>query len=239
MNPKTFSETDLYRPLHDYLVAQGYTVRSEVKGCDIAAVKDGELVLIEMKKSITLGLITQAVARRQITDSVYVAVPRPSNMRRWVGRSKDLQGLLRRLELGLILVSLDRRKPEIEIRFHPAPFQNRKRRTERRAVLEEIGRRSGDFNQGGSCRQKLVTAYRENAVRIACLMADHGPMSPGQLRELGTGDKTLDILYKNVYGWFDRIGRALYALSPRGRSDLDHSPELVQRYLSPPSPPVD
>ena len=30
-------ETDLYRPVHDYLVKQGYTVRSEVRHCDIAA----------------------------------------------------------------------------------------------------------------------------------------------------------------------------------------------------------
>ena len=37
-------------------------------------------------------------------------------------------------------------------------------------------------NLGGSSRRPLVTAYRENAIQIACYLADSGEMEPRQLR---------------------------------------------------------
>ena len=227
---KTISETDLYRPLHDYLVEQGYTVRSEVKNCDIAAVKDGDLIVIEMKRALNVPLLAQAVQRQKITDSVYVAVPRPSNKRKWMGGSKGVQDVLRRLEVGLIFVSPNGRKPQVEIMFHPLPHERRRRKSAHRAVLQEIERRSADFNEGGSCRRKIVTAYRENAVQIACYLAETGPASPKALRALGAGPKTLSILYRNVYSWFERADKGVYALSAKGRIELAQYPELVEHY---------
>jgi hypothetical protein len=104
------------------------------------------------------------------------------------------------------------------------------------AVIEEIGRRSGDFNVGGSTRRPLVTAYRENAIQIACYLADSGEMSPRQLRALGAGPKTLSILARNVYGWFSRVGRGLYAVTPKGREVLSKYPELIRHYRALPAP---
>lgn len=227
---KAISETDLYRPLHDYLVKQRYTVRGEVKNCDIAAVKDGDLIVIEMKRALNIPLLAQAVQRQRITDSVYVAIPRPSNKRKWNGESKGVRDLLRRLEVGLILVSPNGRRPKVEVVFHPLPFERRRRKSVHRAVLEEIERRSADLNEGGSCRRKIVTAYRENAVHIACCLDALGPSTPKALRALGTGSKTLSILYRNVYGWFERVDKGLYALSAKGRTDLAQYPEFVDRY---------
>ncbi|MCP4244022.1 MAG: hypothetical protein GY772_26015 [bacterium] len=66
----TLKETDLYPPLHDYLVAQGYTVRSEVNDCDVTATKDEDLIVIEIKRSLNLTLLAQAARRQRITDSV-------------------------------------------------------------------------------------------------------------------------------------------------------------------------
>ncbi len=221
---KITAETDLYRPVHDYLVEQGYTVRSEVHHCDIAAVRGEDLVVIEMKRSLTLGLLTQAVERQKITDSVYVAVPRPSNMRTWNARTRSLQRLLKRLELGLILVSIGPARPGAEVVFHPIESARRKQKRARRAVISEIGNRIGDFNQGGSTRRKLVTAYRENAVQIACCLVEHGAMSPKDLRALGTGDKTLAILRNNVYSWFERVSHGVYAVTSRGRAEIGQVP---------------
>jgi hypothetical protein len=34
-----FRESDLYAPVRDFLAAQGYTVRAEVKHCDVVAVR--------------------------------------------------------------------------------------------------------------------------------------------------------------------------------------------------------
>ena len=70
-------ETDLYKPVYDYLVRQGYTVHSEVKNCDITAIKGEELIVVELKTSFNLKLLAQGAKRQRIADSVYVAIPVP------------------------------------------------------------------------------------------------------------------------------------------------------------------
>jgi len=233
---KKLAESDLYPPIRALLLAQGYTVRGEVLDCDVAAVRpapeggDGkeELVIVEIKLSLSLDLLIQAARRQRITDAVYVAVPRPPKGI-WTRRWRGIKHLLRRLELGLILVSFSSKKPPVEIVAHPVPFSRQKRKSKRRAVLREIAGRSGDFNRGGSAGRKLVTAYREQAIRIACVLERYGPLAPRQLRALGTGEKTLAILYNNVYEWFERLDRGLYGLRPGGRAALGEWPALVGR----------
>jgi len=223
---RTLTEADLYEPIARYLSELGYTVRGEVMDCDIAATRGDELVAIEMKRSFSTALLVQATKRQRMTDSVYVAVPRPKRGRQWNG----FRHLLRQLELGLIFVSFGRRKkPRVEVVFHPVPYQRQKRKRVRRAVLREMEGRSGDFNCGGSTRQKIVTAYRENAIQIACYLDAMGPMSPKQLRDLGTGSKTLSILYSNFYGWFERVDRGVYALRARGREELGEFGDVAGR----------
>ncbi len=87
--------------------------------------------------------------------------------------------------------------------------------------------RSDSYNRGGSTQRKLMTAYRENAVRIAALLDAKGPLAPRALRELGTGPKTQSILANNHYGWFERIERGIYDISARGRSALADYPDLT------------
>jgi hypothetical protein len=226
------TETELARPLTRYLSAQGYTVRSEVKDCDIAAVRGEELLIVELKTALNISLLAQAANRQRLTDSVYVAIPRPSNKWKWWNQSRSVRHLLRRLELGLILVSMDPGKPPVEIVFQPLPFTRRRRARSRKAVLEEIRNRTGDFNTAGSRRTKLVTAYRESAIRIACFLRARGRLSPRSLRAMGMGPETQGILSRNVYGWFERLERGVYGLSARGCEELAGYPELAERYLA-------
>jgi hypothetical protein len=224
------AETVLYDPVRDWLVANGYTVRAEVRDCDVVAVRGDELVAIELKTTLGLALLAQAARRQRHADSVYVAVPRPSNRGRWLARARDTLHLLRRLELGLLLVAgRGRRGPAVEVVLHPLPFQRRRRAAERRAVLTEVAGRSGDYNRGGSSRTALVTAYREGALRVACGLEHLGAAAPRSLRALGTGERTLAILSDNVYGWFERVARGVYRLSPRGAAALADYPALVPR----------
>ena len=225
------AETDLYAPVVAFLEAQGYTVRGEVNGCDLVAVQGDEIIVVELKRTLNLVLLAQAVQRQSITPSVYVAIPRPPNKGVWRRRMRDQLAVLRRLEIGLLLVSIDSRKPSVDVVSHPEPMAPRQRHPRKRAILHEVARRSGDYNIGGSCRRKLVTAYRENAIQIAsCLLALDGPQTPRALRALGTGKKTLSILHRNVYGWFERVERGLYALTERGREELAQYPELAELY---------
>src|SRR5271166_630733 len=219
-------ETDLYGPVRAFLERQGYTVRSEVLGCDVAGRRGDDLVMVELKRALTTDLLVQATRRQRTTNSVYVAVPRPRGAGRG-GRWRGLLHLLRRLELGLLIVSFSGRRARVQAVLHPLPFERRRSARGRRAILEEMAGRSGDHNQGGSVRSPLVTAYRENAIYIACGLERNGPLAPRALRALGTGPKTLSILRSNVYGWFERVGYGVYALSAQGRSDLPRWPELV------------
>jgi hypothetical protein len=93
-----------------------------------------------------------------------------------------------------------------------------------------MAERSGDFNTGGSCRRKIVTAYREAAIYIACLLESCGPLSPRQLRALGTSPKTHSILYSDFYGWFERVARGVYALRPQGQAELRQYSGVARRY---------
>ncbi len=224
------TETDLARPLSDWLSAQGYTVRSEVKDCDIAALRGDELLIVEIKKSLNLALIVQAAERQRMTDRVYVAVPRPANKWKWWRENRGVFHLLRRLELGLILVSPS--NPGVDVVFPPKPLVRRRRAPSRRAVVAEIAGRLADFNTAGSNRTPLVTAYRESAVHVACALRGRGGMAPAELRRLGTGPKTQSILRNNVYGWFERLDRGLYRLSERGLRELKDYPELTRHYGS-------
>lgn len=226
---RVLREADLYPPLRAYLETIGYTVRAEVNGCDVAAVKDGELVVIELKRALNVSLLVQAVERQRATDSVYVAIPRPKGGA-WTRQWRGVRRLLRRLEIGLIFIAPRSRIRRVEIVLHPGPSAKRKQTKVRRAMIEEMAGRSGDFNTGGSTRRKLVTAYRETALRIAKLLDTQGPSTTRALRAQGTGPKTTPILYDDVYGWFRRVARGTYELTEQGRAALIEYAELTARF---------
>lgn len=226
-------EVDLYKPVKEYFTQQGYVVHGEVNECDVAAVKEQELVLIELKLSLSMDLLIQAAKRQRLTNEVYVAIPRPKlnfRSKKW----KDTCHLVRRLELGLILVSFLGDNAQAEIVFHPASFDRKKSmqrsKKKRVAMLTEIEGRLGDYNVGGSSQTKIMTAYKENCIHIACCLLQLGPLSPKSLRKMGTGEKTLTILNKNYYGWFDKIQRGIYMISDTGKSELHEFPVFFSHY---------
>jgi len=222
-SPRTLlREEDLYGPVRDLLVAQGYSVRGEVRGVDVLAVRDAETVVVELKTTLNLDLILQAVDRQRLVDSVYVAVPRKGRAigtRRWT----RLLHLLARLEVGLILVSPTTLAASVVV--ESVPFDRTRShdagKRRRQALLKEFAGRTGDRNIGGVNRRKLYTAYREMALEIARLLAQEGPCKVRRLRELGADpDKVMGILRNNHYGWFEHAGHDLYALTDKGRAEI-------------------
>jgi hypothetical protein len=220
-------ECDLAGPIQDHLEANGYTVRSEVRGCDITALKDDELIVIELKKGFSTDLLIQATDRQKIADSVYVALPAEGDMAkrdRYAKRWRGIEHLLKRLEIGLIVVTFPDdadAPPVVEIVLHPVdPPKPRRSPKVRRALLREIAGRSANYNVGGSTGRKLVTAYREQAIFIACCLERFGPLTPAKLRAMGASAKTQSILLRNVYDWFDKVDRGIYHLRPRGRDEI-------------------
>lgn len=217
-------ETDLYPHIKAWLEANGYTVHAEVGDCDIAAVKDGNLSLIEIKKAINLDLLLQVVRRQRADAAVYAAIPAPrTGGRPWRERMR----LLRRLEVGLILVYLDSALPRVELMFHPIQQKRVKSRAATNAFIREIAGRSKDLNVGGRNTGKLHTAYREDALAVAVCLDILGPSAPAALRKIGACAKTGEILRANHYGWFERLGVGKYGLATKGRQALVEYADLA------------
>lgn len=226
-------EVDLYEPIKTFFTEQGYDVYGEVNDCDVVAIKEEELVIIELKLRLNLDLVMQATKRQRLTDQVYVAIPKPNyslRSQKW----RDICYLMRRLEVGLLVVSFKTNEEQVKVIHHPAPFDRVKSmqlsKKRRNSLLAEIEGRTGDFNIGGSNKLKIMTAYKENCIHIACCLLQHGPLSPKALREIGTGEKTSRILNKNYEGWFDRVERGIYIISDKGNSELKEHPEMVEYY---------
>lgn len=225
-------ESDLYQPIQKHFHKQGYQVNGEVNDCDLTAMKEGELVIVELKLSLNVELLIQATKRQRLTDLVYIAIPKPKRLRskRW----NDIRHLVRRLELGLITVSFTTKTPKLDFAIHPEAFDRKKvmrnSKKKRAALVKEIEGRSADYNVGGSNKTKIMTAYKESCIHIACCLEKHGPMSPKNLTKLGTGDKTPSILQKNYYRWFERVKRGVYQITDFGREEMQKYPELVSYY---------
>ncbi len=238
ISPQSFRETDLYPPVKRYLEYQGYTVRGEVRDCDVVACKADHVIVVELKRALTTLLLIQAVDRQSVADAVYVAVPRPirANDTHWRG----IRRLLQRLELGLLFVSEKSGDHAVILVQQPVAPASRaagkKAKRARTALLEEFHGRSSDHNSGGSSGRPLVTAYRERAVRIARVLRQHGPQSTRQLRAaFGTGKQTTSILYRNVYDWFAPVARGVYGLTDKGRADLEQFHFITDGRTSDPS----
>lgn len=229
---------DLYAPVKRLLQAQGYTVKGEVKGCDVVAVRGEEPpVVVELKRTLTLSLVLQAVDRLAVTDAVYLAVPASAPLLR--RRDPRLTKLLRMLGVGLVAV--DATAQHAWVVRDPGPYAGpRVSRQRQRRLLGEFAARHGDPQAGGADRTRgLLTAYRQRALVLARHLAAHGP-SPAREIAAAVGDpKARAVLYRDVYGWFSRPQRGVYALTPVGRDALAAwDARLAEDPTRPPSAPA-
>ncbi len=87
----------------------------------------------------------------------------------------------------------------------------------RSRLVEEHRRRQGDPVAGGGTRKPIMTAYRQQALACAAAMAA-APQRPRDLKP--SFPDAQKILRRNVYGWFERSARGVYALTDTGRSAL-------------------
>jgi hypothetical protein len=212
------AESDLYAPVKAFLEKQGYVVKGEVRGCDVVAVRDGVPLVVELKQRVTLELILQGVDRLALADAVYLAVPVPPARSRGVSPwDRRVVKLCRRVGLGLMTIS---KRGRVEIVAEPVPYAPRKNGPKAAALLAEHARRTGDPNLGGTTRIKIVTAYRQEALRLARAMADGAPRRPRDLKDPADAPNAGRILRDNHYGWFERREKGVYALTEEGRKGL-------------------
>ena len=213
-------ESDLYLPLKQLFESQNYEVKGEVHDCDVLAVRGSEApVVVELKLSLNLNVILQAVERRALTPNVYIGVPRGCAVLR--RRRRHVIKLLRMLGLGLVVIDSTRERAGATVLLDPGTYRPRESKPRRARLLGEFARRVGDPNLGGKDKRTgVMTAYRQRALNIAEHLREHGPVKAASVaRSLGDV-KARDVLYRDVYGWFERVSVGVYGLSPRGRQEL-------------------
>ncbi|MEP3295636.1 MAG: DUF2161 family putative PD-(D/E)XK-type phosphodiesterase [Pseudoruegeria sp.] len=213
----TIFETDLYAPVKSFLEGQGYEVKSEVGSVDIVAIRGEDTpVLVEMKTAFSLTLFHQGVARQSISDVVYIAVPRGRG-KRFQSSLKSNVSLCRRLGLGLLTVRLS--DDFVEAHLDPAPYTPRKSKPRLARLLREFSRREGDPNKGGT-KGGIVTAYRQDAEKIATYLAQNGPARGQDVARATMVERATAVMAANHYGWFERVERGIYTLTPAGKTAL-------------------
>lgn len=231
---ESIKESDLYLPIKDYLESLGYDTKGEVKSCDITAVKEDELIVVELKKGFTLDLIYQALERQKYADGVYIAVPLPKKGY-MDSRYNNMLYLCRRLEIGLIFVGFSiKGKPQIDVALPPTPVKAvRRSKKKRLAVITEHNGRTGSVNTGGVTRRKIITVYKEQALQIAALLNENGAMKAADVRKATGVEKTSTILNRNFYKWYEKaedLGncKTTYKITQEGKCALKEYYNLLK-----------
>jgi len=213
-------ESDLYLPLKSYLESQNYEVKGEVNDCDVVAMRGDEPpVIVELKLSINLTVILQCVDRLSLSSKVYIGIP--AQCKTLKRQHKQIIKLLRMLGLGLIAINPDPKKSNVSVILDPSEYKPRKSKHRKERLLGEFEKRIGDPNLGGVDRRKgLMTAYRQRALAIAQLLQNDGATKASQVASKLEDPKARDVMYSDVYGWFDRVSQGVYDLSPKGRLEV-------------------
>jgi hypothetical protein len=215
-SPEVAVETSLYLPVKRFLEGLGYTVKGEIGPCDLVGLREGDpsvVVIGELKMSFNLELILQGVDRLSLGDEIWLAAQLSA---RGKGRESDprYRNLCRRLGFGLLGVS---KSGDVAVLVSPAAPTPRKDPRRRSRLVDEHKRRQGDPAMGGGTRKPIMTAYRQQALACAAAMA----VEPKRPRDLKPScPDAQKILHRNVYGWFERSGRGVYALTEAGRGAL-------------------
>lgn len=210
-------ESELYPPVKKFLEQQGFEVKGEVKSCDLMAVRDEDFLIVELKLHFNLTLVLQGVERQKLTPNVYLAIERPKNTfsKKW----RQVIGLCRRLGLGLLTV-VGSGAHEVKAICEPEPFHPRINYKRRKMLNAEFAGRTGDANTGGISKQPVMTAYKEEAIRIAAFLRRNGASHLKEIREEADSAKAASILQKNFYGWFVREAYGVYNLTAEGHAAL-------------------
>ncbi|MGA0351401.1 MAG: DUF2161 family putative PD-(D/E)XK-type phosphodiesterase [Acholeplasmataceae bacterium] len=210
-------EKDLFKPIKYFFETMNYEVKAEVKHMDVVIKKDEQFAAIELKTVLNITVIAQAVKRQSIVDTVYIAIPKPTKQVLSSKTMKDKITLLKRLSVGLLLVDADKNQVDIYLEPLVYPIKRHKKRLVR--LKEEFNQRQLSINTGGASRTKIMTVYKEHALIILHALKET-PKTAKIIKKEVAFNKVYPILYKNYYGWFQRLGQGLYALTPLGKKAL-------------------
>ena len=88
-------------------------------------------------------------------------------------------------------------------------------------LLREFERRVGDPNVGGVPGGGRLTAYRQDALRCALHLCAQGPTKASEVARAVGVPRAARLMRDDHYGWFERVERGVYALTPAGETGLE------------------
>ena len=210
----TKRETDLYPAVKAFLEGQGYVVKSEVGAADVVALRGAEPpVIVELKLGFSLTLVHQCVARLSVAEEVYMAVERGKG-KRFQKSIKDMTRLCRRLGLGLMTVRI--KDALVQVHCDPGPYVPRKNTRKQGQLLKEFAGRVGDPNDGGQTRVGLITAYRQDALKLALYLFEAGASKGADVARETDVSRATTMMRDDHYGWFEKVEKGVYGLTPKG-----------------------
>lgn len=233
MDGGEWKENHLTNAVGEYFTELGYTVRHEVKNCDVVAWKEQAsgktIIIVETKLTFNLKLLYQAVNRLELSEEVYIAFLRPTNLGRrsnW----KNIKKLTGQLGVGILLITGKKDFPLIQLAKRPH-VNKRKINLRRRQSLEKelIGRKvSGQ--EGGIRQTKILTAYRELSISLAVYLKKYGEERTKNLYLKGFPKSSGRILLNNHYNWFIHKGRGLYDFDSNKMKEIKMSFNACWKY---------
>jgi hypothetical protein len=224
--PNKLQESDLYLPIKNHLQKLGFEVKGEIKDCDIVAKKGEQLIIIELKLSLNITLLLQAVDRFSLADIVYIAIPKQCTL--YKKQSKQIKKLIKRLGIGLIIVDIQKTAQYVEVVFDPQDYRPRKNKHKQSALLKEFTLRIGDTQKGGSTRAKAgLTAYRQRCIRVAEYLNKQPTAKGADIKKAIGEEQATQFLRNDYYGWFEKIERGVYQLSEKGKQELPEWLETI------------
>jgi hypothetical protein len=238
------SEEQLYGPVKAFLEGQGYEVKGEVRGCDIVARReDEEPLIVELKTGFTLPLVFQGIERLAITDQVYLAVgvaTKPAANSLWRRERRGILKLCRRLGLGLLAVHepVGTQPALVEPLVDPVPYRPRRDRKRQGLLLKEFAHRVGDPNTGGVNKRPIVTAYRQATLRCVAHLDRNGPTKAALVARSTGVEHAARMMRQDVYGWFQRVERGVYTLSPKGEAAVVTYADVISSLVGAAGEPV-
>lgn len=221
-------EQDLYGPIKTFFEEKGYICDGEVDDMDMYMEKEGESLAVELKVSLDFKAVQQAALRQKIVDYAYIGIYKPKNLRS--GSFKDKLYLLKRLGIGLLVVS--KRSGEVEVVSEPvvSELENFKKRnkSKKEHASREFNKRLTKNNVGGVRGTKIISSYREEALLVLDALTElGGEASTKAVKDLSKVERATAIMYDNHYGWFENVKKGNYRVTDKGYDALEEFEDTV------------
>jgi len=234
-------EAELYQPIKTYFESLGYEVKGEVHHCDLIALRSDQPniapIIVELKTSFNLTLLLQSIERLKLSPYVYVAVAKKKSTRNSHSISA-LCNLCKKIGVGFLLVTFYKKKmPFVELVCHPTSYvyeirpSDKKEKQTRQTVrlVNEFTARSGDYHIAHGTKKFFITAYKEQALRVA-IELQNGPQRTMIVRQRSGVGKASTILQRNYYHWFQRQSRGIYALTEKGWAAIQQYESIIAQF---------